>query len=152
MPHNVAGVQPFIAEGESVPVSITGTTAEVELSRIVIPQYSWTRGTLRVSALLSLTNNANAKTLRLRVGSLAGTVLGAAAVASMQVWNTVLEVFATPTQYKMHQWMSLGGGAVALGTAAANWTAPSVLILSGQLAVGTDTMTLEGVSYQGYKF
>ena len=121
-------------------------TSEQFLATVSIPAGRLgPNGAIRVVTLWTLTNNANVKTPRIRLGGQAGTIL----------WNPAMASFAT---FKGHAYImnrglqnsqvagdaAFGGTAGAVATAAIDTSAAQDLVISAQKATGTDTMTLEG--------
>jgi len=128
-------------------VVVTGTTAEVTLTTISIPAgLMGANGKIKFYPIWTTTNNANAKTLRVKHGGVtryAGDSIGA-------IHNTgllILQNFNSESVQKMSSGMVAGlGGTIRWMTQGTTDTTVSTTIeISGQLAVGTDTMTLESL-------
>jgi hypothetical protein len=134
----------------AVAVSVTGTTAETALATVTIPAGAMgINGGLQIWTTWSYTNSANTKTPRIRLGGAAGAVHLAPALttsatfsdvrrirnrasASAQVCSTA-SVAAAP----------IGTTTVAPTTSAVDTSAAQDLVITGQLALGTETITLE---------
>jgi hypothetical protein len=108
------------------------------------------RGAVRVTSLWTFTNNANAKTPRLRIGGAAGTILWAPAAASIAVLTAHRYIFnrgaensqvSGPTDTNGY-----GTSTGAVVTSAIDTTQAFDLVISGQKATGGDTLRLEGYS------
>lgn len=95
-------------------------------------------------------NNANAKTFRVRVGGGAGTAYVSVSAASNLTLrqNFRIEFLTTATQKGGSASSSAGFGlsSVAGVTSAVNTENDWTIVISGQLATGTDTITLESYS------
>lgn len=151
---NLQGVGPVLFDGGSAPVSLTGSTSEVELGRIILPPYPLgTAGLLQLMAQFSTTNNANAKTVRVRSTSLAGTIL-----ASGNISGNGGATFGTLIGVRPAGILGSGlassffGLNAALASVALDWSVNNPILITGQLAVGTDTLTLEHSFWLGFKY
>lgn len=136
------------ASGVAVP--LTGSTSETTLATVTIPAGAMgANGIIRVSAQFSCTNNANVKNGRVRLGGLAGTLVNA---------QTITSTAGAYTLRAIHNRNSQSSQVVSFGSASANsFTTTTVaaltmtvdtsvaqdLVFTGQLATGTDTITLE---------
>lgn len=140
-------------------VALTGSTSETVMATITIPAgVLGPNGSVRVRTLWSATNNANNKTRRIRYGALgAGTggavMLGiaSASVATMQHYTQWTNRNATNSQVGMATGAGTGGfteSTSAIATAAIDTTAATDVVITGQLATGTDTLTLESYSVE----
>jgi len=129
----------------SAPVSLTGSTSAVTLATITIPAgLLGANGKLKIYPLWATTNNANAKTLRLNIG---GSVFST--MASQSVPNNsgllIIRNINSESAQKCSSGLVAGIGA-SFGSIAAttvDTTAATTITITGQLAVGTDSMTLE---------
>ena len=129
----------------SAPVSLTGSTSVVTLATITIPAgLLGANGKLKIYPLWATTNNANVKTLRAIFSGSTCTTM-----TSQSVPNNSGLVIIRNTNSESAQKCSSGlvagigssGGSIASITI--DTTAATTLVISGQLAVGTDTLTLE---------
>lgn len=131
-------------------MSNTGNTVETTVATVTIPAGAMgANGILRITSLWSFSpNNGNTKTPRVRLNGLAGTIYLGTATASVvsahfptiirnrNATNSQIGYVAnTPTQF--------GTNNAALVTSAIDTTASVDIVFTGQLATGTDTITLE---------
>ena len=129
----------------SAPVVLTGTTSVVTLATITIPAgLLGANGKLKIYPLWSNTNNANTKTLRVVLNG--GPMY--TAVSQNCVHNSgllILRNFNSETTQRMSSGMTAGLGSTTGSIAAPtiDTSAAVTITFSGQLAVGTDTLTLE---------
>ncbi len=146
-----APVGSFRVLGSSgVQASLTGTTTETALATVSMPGLAMgPNGILRVTAQFSCTNNANVKTARLRLGGIGGTAMYAIAVTS-----TAGGTFQRTIQNRnsnSSQIISFGSASAnsyttvttAALTSTVDTSATVSVVLSGELAVGTDTISIE---------
>jgi len=129
----------------SAPFSLTNSTSSVTLATITIPAgLLGANGKLKIYPLWATTNNVNQKTLRaIFSGSTCSTM------TSLSVPNNSGLVIIRNTNSESAQKCSSGlvaGIGSSLGSIAVltiDTTAATTLVITGQLAVGTDSMTLE---------
>lgn len=149
----VQGIPSLLAQSFAA-VAVPADTTEDTLATITVPANALgANGRLRILTFWSFTNNANTKTVRLRLGSAAGTVIGAAQAFSTQINALVLgEVWnlsATNSQQTLIQsHTTASAGAIGVSTAAIDTTAATSVVITGQKAVSTDTFTLVGYSIE----
>ena len=132
----------------AVAASITGTTAETVLATIVVPgNLMGLNGSLRVSPIWSGTNNANTKTGNVKFGGVshASHALASALSAASQ--------FTIRNRGSLASQITYNGGpgtisTVANTTSAVNTAVDQTLLITGQLTVSTDTLTLEGYTVE----
>jgi len=130
----------------SAPVSLTGTTSATTLATITIPAgLIGANGKVKFYPLWSNTNNANAKTLRVVLNG--GTTVYTATIVN-SVHNSgllILRNFNSETTQRMSSSMAAGLGSTtgSIASTTVDTTAATTITLTGQLAVGTDTLTLE---------
>ena len=129
----------------SAPVSLTGSTSAVTLATITIPAgLLGANGKLKIYPLWATTNNANVKTLRATFGGSICTTM-----TSQNSPNNSGLVIIRNTNSESAQKCSSGlvaGIGASFGSIAAttiDTTAATNITITGQLAVGTDTLTLE---------
>lgn len=130
----------------AVAVSHTGDTTETTLATCTLPGNALgTNGQVEIMVLVSWTNNANTKTLRVKFGAMVLQNTGLSGNASQQVLLRVANRNSAASQVAFPSSPSgLGsGGAVAPTTGTVDTTANVDITITGQLGVGTDTMTLE---------
>lgn len=141
----VAGeVEPF--QSGAAGSALTGTTAETVLATLTVPGYVLgANGSLDVDALWTMTNNANAKTLRARLGGLAGWAFWS---QSITTFNTArgagrMQNRNSPLSQVSFAGVSFGGQASPVLTATVDTTASQTVVITGQLANAADSLTLE---------
>jgi len=122
----------------ATPVVLTGTTSETTMLTVSIPASLMNkRGRANVILLLSLTNNANAKTVKAKFG---GQIIATATSTSQSVlgFSTWLLNLNSETSQK-----SNSAASFTIDTTIAN-----DLVITGQLANAGDTVTLTAVSLE----
>jgi len=141
----------------AVAVPLTGSTSETALATIAIPAGAMgANGQLRIITLWSMTNNANNKYPRIRLGGISGTIyLGAtqSSVASQKTQTIIRNRNSQSSQIGFAASGTLGAygvgpTTVANVTSAVDTSAAQDLVISGQLATGTDTLTLESYTVE----
>lgn len=144
---------PVILAQSGVPSALTGTTAETTLATITIPGgMMGPNGSLRIQFEFSNTNNANLKTYRMYYGGLSGYGFFGQTVTTSAT-GLVDRGFRNRNSVSVQISPGTGlfgpgvtGGAMITG--AVNSNNDQQLIITGQLAVGTDTFTLEGYTVE----
>jgi hypothetical protein len=140
---------PYILQKSSVPVSSSNDTNETAFATVSIAAGAQgSNGILRVTTHWACTSNTNAKTLRVRYDGIAGqafltanatsTTSVSAATIIGQNNSTFSQVGAATAIYGSGE---VKGSATA-ATAAANTSAATSLVITGQKGTGTDTLTL----------
>jgi len=131
----------------SAPFSLTGSTSVVTLATatITIPAgLLGANGKLKIYPLWSTTNNANVKTLRVGFGGSPFTTMTSQSVSNNSglviIRNTNSES-AQKTSSGLVAGIGSSPGSIAYTTV--DTSAATTLLITGQLAVGTDTLTLE---------
>ena len=132
----------------AVAVPLTGSTSETALATIAIPAGAMgANGILRITPLWSWTNNGNTKTLRIRLGGISGTIFYALATttsASQRGQTQIANRGAQNSQISQPDTMGAYGlSGTANKTGTIDTSAAQDLVITGQLGVGTDTITLE---------
>ena len=138
-------LNPIKVSSLSATVSLTGSTSVVTLATITIPAgLMGANGKLKIYPLWSTTNNANVKTLRATFsGSTCTTMI------SQSVPNNSGLVIIRNTNSESAQKCSsglvagIGSSAGSIASTTIDTTAATTITITGQLAVGTDTLTLE---------
>ena len=129
----------------SAPVVLTGSTSVVTLATITIPAgLLGANGKLKIYPLWSTTNNANVKTLRVVFGGSALTTMTSQSVpnnSGLLIIRNINSESAQKTSSGLVAGIGSSSGSIASTTI--DTTAATTLVISGQLAVGTDTLTLE---------
>ncbi len=139
-----------------VAVPLTGGTSETALATVAMPGGTMgPNGNIRITTLWSMTNNANNKTARVRLGGVSGDQVLAAGLtsqASAQIQRTVWNRNSEASQVS---WVAATANSYTASTATGftatvNTANAQDIVISGQLANGADTMTLEGylIEYQ----
>jgi hypothetical protein len=138
-----------VLAASAVAVPLTGSTSETILATITIPAGALgPNGILRITTLETNNNNANAKTLRYRLGGIGGTEFLTYAASTNVTFHTVRSI-----QNRGSQALQVGPPAglsnvmapttTAPATATIDTSAETTLVITGQLGVGTDNMSLE---------
>jgi hypothetical protein len=129
----------------SAPVVLTGSTSVVTLATITIPAgLIGANGKLKIYPLWSTTNNANVKTLRAIFSGSTCTTMTSQSVPN----NSGLVIIRNTNNEAVQKCSSglvagIGASSGSIAATTIDTTAATTLVISGQLAVGTDTMTLE---------
>lgn len=139
---------PYTLSASGVAVPLTGGTGETALATIAIAAGTLgANGVLRISAYWSYTNNGNNKTFRVRLGGISGTAFSTSVTTTaistrlqLEIWNRNSAAVQVATN---------AGGSPTTGTV--NTAVAQDLVLSGQLANGGDTMTLEGYIIEAFR-
>lgn len=129
----------------SAPVSLTGSTSVVTLATITIPAgLLGANGKLKIYPLWATTNNANVKTLRLTLGGGVCSTMTSQSVPNNSGLLIIRNINSESVQ-KCSSGLVAGIGASfgSIASPTVDTTAATNITLTGQLAVGTDTMTLE---------
>ena len=130
------------------PVSCPADTSEDTLAAITIPPIS-AKGGIRITTHWTATNGANNKTPRIRFSGASGTVYFTATITTQTTWQIVTEIFnqnATNSQRGGTRGETGSGTNLFLAdvTSAVDTTASTSVVITGQKATGTDTLTLDG--------
>jgi len=129
----------------SVPVSLTASTSVVTLATITIPAgLMGANGKLKIYPLWATTNNANTKTLRLNIGGVVCSTMTSQNVPNNSGLLIIRNINSESVQ-KCSSGLVAGIGS-SFGSIAAptvDTSAATTITITGQLAVGGDTMTLE---------
>jgi hypothetical protein len=138
--------QNFILGQTSQNVAVPSQTTEYAFATLNIPAYTLgANGLIRIKGRVLCTNNANAKTLRVRFGGVSGAVVFSAAMAnssyvsfSCEIGNTNTNAQSTVGDYTKDATMV---AALAV-TSALNTTSAQSVVISGQKATAGDTLIL----------
>ncbi len=128
----------------SVPVS-TSSTSVVTLATITLPAgLLGANGKLKIYPLWATTNNANVKTLRATFSGSTCTTMTSQSVPN----NSGLVIIRNTNSESAQKCSSglvagIGSSFGSIASPTVDTTAATTLVISGQLAVGTDTLTLE---------
>lgn len=137
---------PYILGRSGAAIAHTGTTSETVLATINVPAGAMgAKGSLRVVALCSCTNNGNNKNLRFRLGGIGGTAFYGNAFAGVAGFR-----IETDIQNQNNAAVQIGGPSItgSFGTGspiagAVNTANSQDLVLTATLANSGDTLTLE---------
>ena len=129
----------------SAPVSLTGSTSVVTLATITIPAgLLGANGKLKIYPLWATTNNANVKTLRAVFGGSVCTTMTSQSVPN----NSGLVIIRNINNEAAQKCSSglvagIGSSTGSIASPTVDTSAATTITITGQLAVGTDTLTLE---------
>ena len=129
----------------SAPVVLKDTTLATTLAIITIPAgLIGANGKLKIYPLWATTNNANIKTLRLNIGGMLCSTMVSQSIPNNSGLLIIRNINSESVQ-KCSSGLVAGigasGGSIASNTI--DTTAATTITITGQLAVGTDTLTLE---------
>ena len=129
----------------SAPYVLTGSTSAVTLATITIPAgLLGANGKLKIYPLWGTTNNANTKTLRVVLGGSICTTM-----VSQSVPNNSGLVIIRNTNNEAAQKCSsglvagIGSSTGSIASPTVDTSAATTITITGQLAAGADTLTLE---------
>ncbi len=148
-----ARCEPWILAQSGVAVPLTGTTSETTLASIVLPARALGKnGALRIVTLWSMTSSANNKTPRIKLGgtTFVAPVYGTG-VTSLQHFAMLRNRGAANSQVahaSTTQNVFGAGAGSAVTTGAVDTAADQPLVITGQLALGTETLTLEAFTVE----
>lgn len=141
-----------IIGASAVAVALTGTTTETALATITIPGgFMKANSRLEIDALWTVTNNANNKQVRVRLGGIGGTAFMGQTVTAIATIHTLTNIHnrnSTSSQVASPAAASvtgtgLGTSTAAITTGAINTAANVNLVITGQLANAADSVKLE---------
>lgn len=143
---------PILLASSWVAVSGAADTNENTLATITVPANTLrANGILRLMSFWSFTNNANTKTMRVKYSGAAGTAYMSFALTTQgSVMGITTIANANATNSQTGGTMAVGGNNTALSsgataiTSSVDTTAATTILLTGQKATGTDTLTLIG--------
>lgn len=141
---------PYTVAQSAVAVPLTGSTSETTLATIIIPGGSMgPNGRCIVTALLTGTNNANAKTLKVKLAGNFYLNYSAASVATTRVRVEIANRNSQSSQVGGAVSIAgLGGSSGGALNTAVDTSANVTILITGQLASGADTITLESYSVE----
>jgi hypothetical protein len=145
----------LVLNNDAVQVALTGTganTSETVLKTVTLPALA-ANSSIEIDTLLTWTNSANTKTLRIRLGGLTGAIVGSFPVttnASQQTKTIVRNVNNTAIQKIFSIGASVGYGvsSQALTQTTANTSSPLTLVFTGQLDAAA-AAALDSIRYEG---
>lgn len=132
----------------AVAVSAGANTDENTLATIAIPAAAMgANGQLRITTVWTVTNSGNNKTLRVRLGGIAGTQFLSAAVTTVATVRNQLFLANRNSQSSqvggINSTTSFGTSSSVLTTATVDTSAAVDLVITGQKASSGETLTLE---------
>jgi len=151
------GAGGFTILGQGYPnTSITGVTTEQNVAAVPVPAGSMgANGQLRVTLLVSMTNNANNKTVTVHLNSTSGAIAGGvvattayASVASGQLHAIVRNAAATGSQTTIQVLATPFGSGTSSSPTTTDTTQPTWVNIGIFPAVSTDTITLLGYTVE----
>jgi hypothetical protein len=126
---------------------VTGVTSETVLATITVPAgVMGPNGVLRITTQWSVTNSANAKTLRVRLGGASGTAFQSTGISTSATFRHQVEIHnrnSAQSQVGMSPSAAWGGSGGAVVAGAVDMTSTQSIVLSGQLGNSGETITLE---------
>lgn len=140
---------PTILAASATKVDLTGTTAETALATVSVPGGAMgPNGGLLIYTSWSYTNSANAKTPRIRFGGPAGTQYFSSAQGTSASVHLVHRIRNRNSASSQVGGSSATGGiggvsSGALVTSALDTSLAQDIVLTGQLALGTELISLE---------
>ena len=129
----------------SAPVVLKDTTLATTLAIITIPAgLIGANGKLKIYPLWATTNNANIKTLRLNIGGMLCSTMVSQSIPN----NSGLLIIRNTNSESAQKCSSglvagIGASSGSIAAQTVDTTAATTITITGQLAVGTDTLTLE---------
>lgn len=139
---------PYIVGKSGVSVSGAADTNENILATITLPALT-ANAAIRLFYLSTFTNNANVKTIRVRLGGIGGTIVFSTSVAS-QSTDSALVYIANRNATNSQVTNSPGAGQTGLGltnstvaTSSIDLSTSKTIVITVQKATAGDTMTLE---------
>ncbi len=124
---------------------MTGSTSVATLATITIPAgLMGANGKLKIYPLWATTNNANIKTLRLNIGGMLCSTMVSQSIPN----NSGLLIIRNTNNEAAQKCSSglvagIGTSSGSIASTTIDTTAATTITITGQLAVGTDTLTLE---------
>ena len=127
-------------------VSLTGTTSETTLASFTVKGgLVGANGKMKIWPLLSMTNNANAKTIRLKMDG--NVIYGNARTNESHIqFLTIVRNTNSQSSQKLSAGITVGLGTstAAITTLAVDTSADFNISVTGQLANAADSITLDG--------
>lgn len=135
------------------PVSLTGTTNETTMATITIPGGAMgANGQIIVDSLWTYPSTANNKIMRVKFGGTTYQAVTATTTLNSSQSVRIANKNATNSQMAPSTGI-IGSGAQNFtpATSSVDTTSPVTLLLTGQLALGTETLILQSYSVRLYK-
>lgn len=146
---------PQLLARSAVAASVTGTVTETALATVTVPAGAMgLNGGLHVYSTWTLTNSANNKTIRKRLGGITGSqvmsqvLTATTAVHDLRRLTNRNSASAQMASAYFGTGLVFGGVGTAASALAVNTALAQDLVLSGQLASAAETITLE--SYEAW--
>lgn len=134
-----------LAGSGAASAAVTGTTNETTSATVTIPAGTMrANSALRITLITSQTNNANAKTLRVKLGASTLYSTSVASSASFQGMVVIRNRNSLSSQACFTGQTGAGISGSAITTGAVDFSADVSLTITLQLGTGTDSFTLEG--------
>lgn len=133
--------------------ALTGTLVETTfLTFTIFANTVGANSCLDFEELLTATNNANAKTLRVKIGSNAIISSSANSNATFSTRRTLRSQNSQSSQviYPVSGAFGSGGTSATISTFAIDFTVDQIVTVTGQLTVATDSMQLRGTTFLLY--
>lgn len=133
----------------SVAVSCGADTTEDALATVTIPAGAMgANGRLRITTVWTMTNSANNKTMRVRLGGIAGTIYMTSTQTAQATLRDQREISNRNAQNSQVGAMSGTSGGFGLSTSAVvtsavDTTADTTVVVTGQKASAGEALTLE---------
>jgi hypothetical protein len=145
-----AGRTPYVLAQSGVAVPLTGVTDETILATITVPANTLgANGSIRITAGFSYTSSTNTKTPRIKFGGASGMLLFGPAITTANA-QVVAQVSVHNRNSQNSQISSYTSGTSTYSTSTTSpatgtidTTQAQTILITGQLAVGTETLTLE---------
>jgi len=127
-------------------VALTGTTSETTLLTVNIPaSLIGASGKVKMYPLYSMTNNANSKVLRVKLGGSMAFYAATSNSSHSSALVIIRNIGSESVQKSSTTVVSgLGNTGTALNTLAIDTSVATTITVTGQLTNSADTMTLEG--------
>lgn len=139
----------FVLAQSAVAVSNTATTSEEALATVAIPARAiGPNGRLRITTTWTVTNSANTKTMRVRLGGLSGTAFMVSAQTAIVAEKTMTEIANRNSASSQVGFISTNTSGFGTGTGSnvtgtINTAVAQDLVITGQKASSGETLTLE---------
>ena len=151
--YKIAGI-PYLVASSGAAVSLTGTTSETAMATVAIPAGAMgANGIIKVTSLWTYPSSANTKTLRIRLGGLAGTAYHGY-VASTTLFHHTMDIIrnrnsqSSQVSGPLNNAASFTAGSASVATGSVDTSAAQDLVLSGQLSSAAETLVLEGYTVE----
>lgn len=137
----------------SVAIPHTGTTSETGLASVAVPANAMgPNGSLRIVTTWSVTNSANTKTLLVRFNSTTANGYMSVALTASASYKNIAEISnrgaANSQVGAVVSGSGYGTSTGTVQTTAVDTTAATTVYIRATLALGTETITLEGYSVE----